>query len=77
MRFSVTSDQNRIVDPIIAFEAFGVTDCTDEMTEEPEDLNYAAFSDQAAITICESELSDATMKMVARDSGHLHKRESQ
>ena len=65
------------MDPIIAFEAFGVTDCTDEMTEEPEDLNYAAFSDQAAITICASELSYATMKMVAQDSSHLHMRDSQ
>ena len=73
----MTSAQDKIVDPIVAFEAFGIADCTDEMTEEPEDhLNYVAFSDHAAITNCESEISYATMKMVAQDSCHLLKKVS-
>ena len=65
LRFTAISDSTKLQEPNIAFEAFGVTDCTDSMTQELEDAYAVAFTDHAAITNCESEISYATMRMVA------------
>ena len=52
---------NQNVEPGIAFEAFGVTDSTEDMTEEQDGGNHTAqaFTDNAAIT-CYSDASCVT-----------------